>query len=143
MRTFIISAVAALLVGAVAYFLGGYVTAKRLSRDTNYAQLMWLTSIDSDIQGGRIERAREILMTATDGTLMLLHGIDSSPLPILMYVAGGWACSMDGSNQKIAMRAKHHFLPISNNLSDESKEFLNQIVEEELLPDQPPEKKTE
>lgn len=138
-----ISAIAALFVGIIAYFLGGYVTAKRLSRDTNYAQLMWLTAIDSDIQNGRIERAREILTTATDGTLMLLHGIDSSAFPILMYVAGGWACSRDGSNDKIAMRAKQHFLPISNSLSDESKEFLNQIVEDELLSNQLTETKIE
>jgi hypothetical protein len=135
MRIFIIPAVSALLVGAIAYFLGGYVTAKRLSRDTNYVQLMWLTSIDSDIQNGRIEQAREKLMLATDGTLMHLHGIDSShlsPLANLIYVAGGLACRRDGYNQKIAMRAKQHFLPISESMSEESKAFLNSIVEVDI-----------
>jgi hypothetical protein len=134
MRTFFISAASALLVGGLAYVAGGYFTAKRLARDTNYAQLLWLTSIDRDLQAGRIDRARSILSTATDGTLMLLEGIDRQPLPVLMTVLG--AFDMKEQNERIATRAKQHFLPISDSMSNESKAFLASIVEVEIPPSQ-------
>ena len=132
MRTFFISAVSALIVGGLAYVAGGYFTAKRLARDTNYAQLLWLTSIDRDLQAGRIDRARSILSTATDGTLMLLEGIDRQPLPVLMTVFG--AFDMKEQNERIATRAKQHFLPISDSMCTESKAFLTSIVEADIPP---------
>ena len=134
MRTFIISSMSALIVGSLAYVAGGYFTAKRLACDSNYAQLLWLTSIDRDLQAGRIDRARSILSTATDSTLMLLEGIDQQPLPVLMTVFG--AFDMKEQNERVATRAKQHFLPISDSMSDESKAFLTSIVEVDIPPSQ-------
>jgi len=134
MRTCLISAFSAIIVGFFAYVAGGYFTAKRLARDTNYAQLMWLTNIDRDLQEGRIDRARKITHLATDGTLMLLGNLDRQPLPILMTVAG--AFDMKKQNEIVATRAKQHFLPISDSMSDESKAFLTSIVEVDIPPSQ-------
>ena len=134
MRTIIISIVSALIIGFFAYVAGGYFTARRLARDTNFAQLMWLTAIDRNIQEGRIDRARSILSTATDGTLMLLESIDRQPLPVLMTVFG--AFDMRELNERTATRAKQHFLPISDSMSPESKAFLTSIVEVDIPPSQ-------
>jgi hypothetical protein len=134
MRTLIIAALSSLIVGVFAYVAGGYFTAKRLARDTNYAQLLWLTSIDRDLQAGRIDRARSILSTAADGTLSLLHRLDDSPLPILMTVAG--AFDLKKQNEITATRAKQHFLPLADSMSVESKVFLKSIVEVEIPPSQ-------
>lgn len=132
MRTFAISSFTGIVLVFLGYVAGGYYTAKRLARDTNYAQLMWLTNIDRDLQAGRIDRAREITHFATDGTLMLLAKIDSEPLPILMTVAG--AFDMKRQNEIWATRAKQHFLPLSSTLSKESVTFLEQIKEVEIPP---------
>jgi len=132
MRTCLISAFSAIIVGFFAYVAGGYFTAKRLARDTNYAQLMWLTNIDRDLQEGRIDRARKITHLATDGTLMLLGNLDRQPLPILMTVAG--AFDMKKQNEIVATRAKQHFIPLSPAFSKESVSFLEQIKEVEIPP---------
>ena len=120
--------------GSLAYVAGGYFTAKPLCRDLHYAQLLWLTSIDRDLQAGRVDRARSIIATATDATLTLLESIERQPLPVLMTVFG--AFDMKQMNDRIATRAKQHFLPISDSMSQESKAFLNGIVEVDNPPSQ-------
>jgi len=130
MRTLVIVCVSALVAGLLGYVSGGYFTAKRLARDTNYATLLWLTSIDSELQAGQIERARRTALIATDGTLSLLSGLDQQSAPILMTVFG--AFDFKHANEITATRAKRHFLPNSMTLSDESRAFLERVVEVEI-----------
>jgi hypothetical protein len=132
MRTFFISLTIALVVGSLCFVAGGYFTGARVIRDTNYAQLLWLTSIDRELHAGNPERARKISLSASDMTLNLLERMDRERLPLLMTALGGF--NMDELNDQIATRAKLHFLPISEGMSDESKRFLEAIIEVDIPP---------
>jgi hypothetical protein len=133
MRTFLMILATTLIVGLLYYIAGGYITGGRISRDSNYAQLLWLTSIDRELHAGRYDRAQSVSKSASDMTLQFLPALEDDPnlrTSLLMTTLGGF--QMTELNEQIATRAKRHFLPISNNFSEQSRRFLTEIVEVEL-----------
>ena len=137
MRTFLIIIATAIIVGPLCYVAGGYITGGRAVRDTNYAQLLWLTSIDRELHAGRYDRAQSVSTSAADMTLQFLAALEDDPklrTSLLMTSLGGF--QMNELNDQIATRAKRHFLPIAENMSGETKAFLERIVEVDIPPSQ-------
>lgn len=133
MRTLLLICLTALIVGPLAFIAGGFVTGKRVARDSNYAQLLWLTSIDRELHAERYDRARKVSKSASDMTLQFLEMLENDPklrTSILMTAMGGF--QMNDLNDQVATRARRHFLPISQDMSEESKRFLAAIVEVEI-----------
>jgi hypothetical protein len=133
MRVFLIILTTAVVAGSLCYVAGSYITGRRIARDSNYAQLLWLTSIDRELQAGRYDRAKSASTSASDMTLQFLAALEDDPklrMSLLMTSVGGF--QMSELNDQIATRAKRHFLPISAGLSEQSRRFLADIVEVEL-----------
>jgi len=130
MKTTIIAIVTAIIFSFAGYILGGYYGVSRMARDSNYANLMWLTAIDKDLEQGNIDRAKKLTFQATDATFGALQTIDTIPQSGLMTVLGVF--NMKAYNDQVSTRAKQHFITRLDELSEPPKIQIQQIVKVEM-----------
>ena len=123
---------AAILFGTAGYVTGGYYAAAKTAKMSNYATLMWLTNIDESLERGNIERAKELVFLATDGTFGALHIVDHIPGSVLMTAMPFDSFNIKDFNERTATKAKLHFADRAVEFSGPAKEFFDQIQEIDL-----------
>ena len=118
-----------ILFGIGCYVAGGYVTTKKLVKDSNIGNLMWFTEINRQIELQNKQKAEDLCFLAAQGTFIALNGFDKNSIIYSIASVCPWINFMDKSNQTILTKAKIYYSPKASKMFPEAREYLNNIKE--------------
>ena len=118
-----------ILFGIGCYVAGGYVTTKKLVKDSNIGNLMWFTEINRQIELQNKQKAEDLCFLAAQGTFIALNGFDKNSIIYSIASVCPWINFMDKSNQTILTKAKIFYSPKASKMFPDAREYLNSIKE--------------
>jgi hypothetical protein len=118
-----------ILFGIGCYIAGGYVSTKKLVKDSNIGNLMWFTEINRQIELQNKQKAEDLCFLAAQGTFIALNGFDKNSIIYSIASVCPWINFMDKSNQTILTKAKIYYSPKASKMFPDAREYLNSIKE--------------
>jgi hypothetical protein len=118
-----------ILFGIGCYIAGGSVSTKRIVKDSNIANLMWITEINRQIDLQNNQKAKDLCFLAAQGTFGVLNTFDRHSFIYSVFSVCPWVLQREEPNSIILTRAKIFYTPQASKMFSGAREYLNSIKE--------------